>query len=344
MHNFTTVALGGLYFTLTGCGSATFATGDAGTSMVADGSVDAPDGSTNPDAAPQDTSPLAAETKKDLVFRTVGSKVLAGDLWLPDRTTPVPLVIQIHGGGFSAGAKDGPAELLWSAYLPKQGFAAFSVNYRIAGDFAKGEVPFPNSPMDIKCAIMWIRKNAASFRIDPNHIFVLGGSAGGFMTNFLGTTGDVPEFTPTDCADGAEESNKVQGVVTYFGPSDFYQLFNDPARAGKMNDEKKFIGLSGDTPCAPGTADVTGICKTASATTYADATDPPFYLTHSDDDPVVPVTQGRFMNETLKAAKVDVTYHEVTGVQHGWHANWTEHTGTGLAIREEVIAWLKARK
>lgn len=341
MRSFAKVAFAGLFFTACSAG---LSTPDAGQGMVGDAAMDTADGSTNGDAATQDTSPLSAETKKDLVFRTVSGKAIGGDLWLPDRTTPVPVVIQIHGGGFSAGAKDGPAELLWSAYLPTQGFAAFSVNYRIAEDFAKGEVPFPNSPMDIKCAIMWLRKNATSFRIDPNRFFVLGGSAGGFMTNFLGTTGDVPEFTPSDCTDGAKESNKLQGVVTYFGPSDFNELFNDPARAGKMNDEKKFIGLAGMTPCAQGSQEATGICRSASATTYADATDPPFYITHSDDDPVVPVTQGRVMHDALKAAKVDVTYHEVTGLQHGWHANWKESTGTGVAIRDEVIAWLKARK
>ncbi len=335
MRDFTNVALGGLFFALTACGSTATTNPDGGTNVVTDASTDA-------DAAPQDTSPLSAETKKDLVFRTVGSLALAGDLWLPDRTTPVAAVIQIHGGGFSTGEKDGKAEVTWSEYLVSQGFAAFSVNYRVYSDYASGEVSFPNSPMDIKCAIMWLRMKASSFRVDPNHIFVLGGSAGGFMTNFLGTTGDLPEFTPTDCADGAKESNKLQGVVTYFGPSNWNQLFNDPARVGTQNGEKKFIGLSSNTPCALGSAEASGICTSASATTYVDANDPPFYIAHSDDDPVVPVTQGQFMRDSLKAGKVDVTYHEVTGMKHGWHANFKDEQG--VAVRDEVIAWLKARK
>ena len=338
------VVLGSALLRLFACSSGSTTSGastDGGTSLVTDAAMDS--GASVWDG---DVSPQAAETKKDLVFRTVGDKSLAGDLWLPDRTTPVPAVIQIHGGGFSAGTKDDPAEVLWSEHLISQGFAAFSVNYRLYSDFSDGEIPFPSAPMDIKCSIMWLRKNALNFRVDPNHIFVLGGSAGGYMTNFLGTTGDLPEFTPTDCADGAKESNRLQGVVTYFGPSDFNQLFNDPARVGLSNlanGEKKFIGLTGQTPCAPGSAEASGICKTASATTYIDASDPPFYVTHSDDDPVVPVTQGRYMSEQLKAGKVDVTYHEVTGMKHGWHANWKDVHGVGMAIRDEVVAWLKAR-
>jgi acetyl esterase/lipase len=281
------------------------------------------------------------ETKLDQVFRQPGGKSIAGDLYLPARSAPVPAVIQIHGGGFSAGDKAGKAETIWCDHLRKNGFAAFSVNYRVYSDFAAGETPFPAAVMDIKCAIMWLRKNSAKLMIDPNNIFVLGGSAGGFMTNFVGTTGDVADFTPTDCLDGNGESNRVAGAVTYYGPADWNAMFNDPARVGTLNGEKKFIGDTSDPPCAPGSAEASGICAYASATTYADAQDPPFYISHSDDDPVVPVGQGRLMKSVLEQAKVNVTYHEVTGLKHGWHANFKDTTAT--MIRDEVTAWLKAQ-
>ena len=96
------------------------------------------------------------------------------------------------------------------------------------------------------------------------------------------------------------------------------------------------------TPCAPGSEESTGICKSASPTTYIDANNPPFYIAHSDDDPVVPVSQGRYMRDVLKAANVDVTYHEVTGLKHGWHALFND--AQAVAVRDEVVAWLKARK
>ncbi len=295
------------------------------------------------DAGTVDTSPLKAETKADLVFRTVGTNAIKGDLYLPDRTTPVPLVVVIHGGGFSSGDKAGNSEIAWAQYLQSTGFAAFSVNYRLYSDFGNGEVPFPAAPMDIKCAISWIRKKASTYRIDANHIFVLGGSVGGFMTNFLGTTGDDAAFNPTDCADGATESNRLQAVVTYFGPSDWNAMFNDPQRLGTENAEKRFLGLAnGATPCVPNSSDAKGICTTASATTYVDAKDPPFFISHSDDDPVVPVTQGRAMKAALEAANVSVTYKEVTGLKHGWHGNFKDATAVG--VRDDVMAWLNAHK
>ncbi len=290
-----------------------------------------------------DTSPLAAEIKKDLLFRTVGKIDLAGDLYLPARTTPVAAVIVIHGGGFSSGDKGGDSEVAWGEILKTAGIAAFVVNYRVYSDFSGGEVAFPAAVMDIKCSISWLRMKAATYRIDANHIFAFGSSAGGFYSNFLGTTGDDPTFTPNDCAEGAKESNRVQGVVTYFGPSDWNALFNDPARAGSANAEKKLIGLgSSTTPCAPNSADANGICKSASATTYAGATDPPFFLTHSVDDPTVPVGQSRTMKAALDAAKVAVTYREVDGLKHGWHANPKDETA--LSVRADVLAWLSAHK
>ncbi len=328
---------------------------DAGTTSPVDASSDTPstaDASVQPDALDAevkdsaidvDTSPLKAETKSDLVFRTVGNLSIKGDLYLPDRTTPVALVIMIHGGGFSDGDKADKTQTAWTSYLQAQGLAAFAVNYRVYADFVNNEVPFPAAPMDIKCAISWIRAKASTYRIDGSHIFVLGSSAGGFMSNFLGTTGDEPAFNPTDCADGVTASNRVQGVVTYFGPSDWNALFNDPLRVGTDNGEKRFIGLAqGSTPCVPNSADAKGICKTASATNYADAKDPPFFIAHSDDDPVVPVTQGRTMKAALEAVKVSVTYKEVTGLKHGWHSNFKDPTSTG--VRDDVLAWLNAHK
>jgi acetyl esterase/lipase len=285
---------------------------------------------------PQSTvyTPQEAAIKADLVFRTVAGKSLAGDLYLPQRTQPVPVVIQIHGGGFANGDKAGKAEVTWAEHLTSNGVAAFSVNYRLYEDFADGDVPFDGAVADLKCAIAWLRKNAESYRVDPKHIFVLGGSAGGFMTNFLGTTGDDPAFTPKDCAD---TSNRVQGVISYFGPADWNALFTDPARAGTANGEKRFLGLSSACTNA---ADVNGICKSASATTHADANDPPFFVSHSEDDKVVPVGQGRLMKATLEQAKVDVTYRELTGQGHGWHAKFKD--AAVIAVRDEVVAWVKA--
>ncbi len=308
-----------------------------------DGSVanaDAGDSSTGqPDA---DLSPLKAELKSDLNYRTVSGKTLAADLYLPDRTNPVPVVLVIHGGGFANGDKAGKSEEVYSKHLQDNGLAAFSINYRVYDDFPSGTSAYPGALYDVKCSIMWIRKHAAEYRVDKNHIFVLGGSAGGYFTNMVGTSGNDPAFDPPDCTEGAGESSAVQGAVTYFGPSDWNALFTDPQRLAPsdagvpQNGEKKFIGLS--TACT-NKADIDGICTTASPTAHVDSKDPPFFVSHSDDDPVVPVSQGRLMKTSLEAKNVKVTYVEVHGKQHGWHARFDDPEIA--AVRDQVTAWIK---
>ncbi len=297
------------------------------------------DAGTSDSAADADVSPLKAELKSDLNYRTVAGKTLAADLYLPDRTTPAPVVVIIHGGGFASGDKAGKSEEGYGKFFQGTGIAALSINYRVYDDYPPdGFGAYPNSLYDVKCSIMWIRKHAAEYRVDKNHIFVLGGSAGGYFTNMVGTSGNDPAFDPPDCTDGAGESNAVQGVVTYFGPGvDWAAMFSDPARAGTQNGEKKFLSLT--TPCTSA-SDISGICKTASAGTHIDSKDPPFFVAHSDDDPVVPVSQGRLMKTLLEAKKVSVTYRELTGKAHGWHARFDDPEIA--AVRDEVTAWIKA--
>ncbi len=285
--------------------------------------------------------PLEAATEFDLVFRGTGASGIAGDLYLPARTDPVPAVLVIHGGGFITGDKAGAPEVLWSEHLTANGFAAFSVNYRLIGDFPPGEIPFSGAIMDLKCAVRWLRGHAESLRIDPNRIYALGGSAGGFMANFLGTTGDEPEFSPEDCVEGSASSDRLQAFVAYYGPSDWNALYNDPLRLGADNGDAKFLGLDTTAPCAPGSAESSGICTVASATTYVDPEDPPAFLAHSDDDPTIPLTQSELMRATLEAAGVDVNYQQVDGLGHGWHAKFGNDMAVG--VRDEAVAFLGAQ-
>ena len=283
-------------------------------------------------------TPLKAELKSDLQYRTVAGKALLADFYLPDRSAPAPVVVQIHGGGFSSGDKAGLSEVNFCEHFQSNGIAALSINYRVYSDYPPdGYGAFPNSLYDVKCSIMWLRKHADEFGIDKNHIFVLGSSAGGYFTNMLGTSGNDPTFDPPDCVEGAGESNAVQGAITYFGPgADWTAMFSDPLRVGTQNSEKKFLSLT--TACT-NTSDIDGICKTASAVTHIDAADPPFFISHSDDDPGVPVTQGRIMKSSLEAKKVNVTYREVIGKGHGWHARFSDPEIA--AVRDEVTAWVK---
>lgn len=290
------------------------------------------------DLAPIPSPPLAP-FYGELVFRSVAGKTLAGDLYLPSTEGLRPVVVIIHGGGFRAGDKAGGTEIAWANQLVAAGFAAFSINYRLIDDYAGASAPppFVGSLGDAKCAVQWLRQHAATYRLDVARVFAFGSSAGGWFSNMLAVTGDEPTLAP-DCPLAEGQSNRVAAAVTYYGPSDFPALFADPSRVGAENGEQELVGAASD--CLDPA--FVGVCSAASPTYWVDANDPPMFLTHSADDPVVPVSQSRLLDATLRAAGVDVTYDEVDGVGHGWHAKFGIPTVAG--VRDEVLAWLTARQ
>ncbi|MFE2429104.1 alpha/beta hydrolase [Streptomyces sp. NPDC059373] len=100
----------------------------------------------------------------DVVLRTYRPQGVTG---------PLPLVYDIHGGGFMLGAPeiDHGHNLVICREL---GAAVFSVDYRLAP-----EHPYPAGLEDCYAGLSWAAKNATDLGIDPDRIALFGGSAGG---------------------------------------------------------------------------------------------------------------------------------------------------------------------
>lgn len=86
-----------------------------------------------------------------------------------------PIVLFVHGGGFTGGNKHGtfqPDNIpLWAA---RSGMVGVTINYRLAP-----AAPFPAGARDLAAAIAWTRANAERFGGDPDTIVLFGHSAGG---------------------------------------------------------------------------------------------------------------------------------------------------------------------
>ena len=86
-----------------------------------------------------------------------------------------PVLLFVHGGGFTRGDKDGafhPDNIpLWAA---KEGLVGITINYRLAP-----ANPRPAGAQDLAAAIAWARANAERFGGDPDRNFLLGHTAGG---------------------------------------------------------------------------------------------------------------------------------------------------------------------
>jgi len=216
------------------------------------------------------------------------------DLYLPGTGTNWPLIVWIHGGGWTGGNKEKPPGL---SFL-RHGFALASINYRLSQDAV-----FPAQLLDCKAAIRWLRAHAAENGIDPNRIGVWGASAGGHLVALLGTTGDVKEF---DTGENSGASSRVQAVCDWFGPTDFA---SDPKADTPDSPQARLIGgpISQNAQKA----------QRANPIHYITKDDPPFLIVHGDKDAVVPLEQSQLLADALEKAGVKVTFHIVPGGEHG---------------------------
>jgi poly(3-hydroxybutyrate) depolymerase len=101
------------------------------------------------------------------------------DLWLPpDDTGPRPLMIWVHGGGFSSGSRNGFAAN--ASRLAQRGFAVASIDYRLRPNQTPAEqlAAAMDAIDDAQEAVRWLRSRAGIYNLDTARFLAIGGSAG----------------------------------------------------------------------------------------------------------------------------------------------------------------------
>lgn len=124
-----------------------------------------------------------------------------------------PGVVIIHGGGWSGGDKSARREYVTGTALAKAGYVCVSLEY-----MKEDGKRWPTNVLDCKNGVRWLRKNAQRLQVDPEHIGVIGGSAGGHLALMTAYTSKVSQLEPEDLYPGI--SDRVQACVNMYGISD----------------------------------------------------------------------------------------------------------------------------
>ncbi|WP_239617140.1 alpha/beta hydrolase fold domain-containing protein [Cohnella mopanensis] len=124
----------------------------------------------------------------DIVYQTKPNfreetETLAFDLYEPegDDHPQRPVVVFLHGGGYSAGDKRDGAEIAneWAS----RGFVVLSANYRLRANPFDDITGTLNDAMDdVKDVIGWVGEHETEFRLDKGRIALGGDSAGGSLS------------------------------------------------------------------------------------------------------------------------------------------------------------------
>lgn len=239
--------------------------------------------------------PEGVTVLRDLEYAQVKGVSLKLDLYRPSAlpSAPMPLVIWVHGGGWSNGSKTNcPA-----AWLATKGYAVASLDFRLLPEHT-----WPAQIEDPIAALRWLRQESGKYGYDASRSAAMGGSSGGHVVALWGTL-------PLPAED------KVKAVVDLYGPTDLLTmppnvLSTQRTRAdlAKANGALLLGGIVMDQPAK---------AKAVSALHQVSKDDVPFLIMHGMDDPGVPVDQSERLHAALKAAGVESTLKLLPGAGHG---------------------------
>ena len=234
------------------------------------------------------------------------------DSYVPDNDLQNrPLLMLIHGGGFSGGSKQQEALVYMANYYASRGFVVFSIDYRLRGDM--GTIPqewidattnvdpaeldqlyamYP-AHRDAKAALRWIIANADNYSINKDYITVGGGSAGAITSIGLGVSelGDYKD----------EISLSEDNTLSTTSLSQTYEV-------------KTILDFWGSDVSIEILESIYGYQK-------FDSNDPALFIAHGTEDTTVPFSSAEDLKNICETNEIDFVYYPLEGRGHGaWGA------------------------
>lgn len=219
-------------------------------------------------------------------------------------STPRPVLINVHGGGWVIGRKGFQARPLIH-YMASQGWLVVDINYRL-GPWNR----MPAMVQDVLRSVAWVKENIGTYRGDPNFVALTGGSAGGHLVALASLAHDVTALKP-----GFEESDcSVNACVPVYGLYDL--LDKNEAMKGGTEELQSFLSRL-VMPGPPSTHEQVWTLVSPIHHIRVDA--PPMLLLHGRHDALADfVSAQAFANSLDQVSHNVVTFAALMAGQHGY--------------------------
>ncbi|MEM7368079.1 MAG: alpha/beta hydrolase [Bacteroidota bacterium] len=204
------------------------------------------------------------------------------DIWFAESSSPTPLVVYIHGGGFRNGSKKSLKSKTLATLL-EAGISVAAINYRFVTT-----APLPAPHYDGLRAVQYIRHHATEWNIDKERLGAFGGSAGAQICMWLAFSDEMANPSADDPIE--RESSRLSCVATNGGQTTLnLDLWVEwiPGYDKPHIDPSSISSLDSD-------GDYRQEAKKISAIDLISADDPPLFMTYGmAPDAPIPTNEKR---------------------------------------------------
>ena len=219
------------------------------------------------------------------------------DFWKAEGPGPHPVLVYIHGGGWTGGDKNTNADP--TPYL-KKGISYASVNYRLSG-----AVPLPAPVHDAARSIQFLRSKANEWNIQKDKIVLTGGSAGACTSMWILCHDDLADPKSDDPV--ARESTRVQGAVVAGGQSSIDPKQIEPWLGENVLKHRMINMAVGESTMAGALKNYSkheGLYKEFSPYNHVSSDDPPLYMTYGGDMTLPSKSAGHGIHHPVYGVKM----------------------------------------
>ena len=223
-----------------------------------------------------------------------------------------PVLVQIHGGGWTTGSKEQQGLLLMNR-MAARGWVCVAVNYRLAPKYR-----WPTQIDDVRNALAWVHDHIGEYGGDVGHLILTGGSAGGHLAALAALTSEAP----------------IAGCVPFYG---VYDMAGDDPYTVRLRRFLRFRVFPHDA--------TTEDFRDASPIEHITPDAPDFLVVHGTNDTMVSVSQARaFVARLREVSNGSVTFVELRGAQHAFEFFGSIRAHATITAVQQWLEWHRAQQ
>ena len=251
-----------------------------------------------------------------------------------------PAIIAVPGGAYQTCPRHGHEGDPVAMAFAIDGYQGFVLEYSVATKAPEGKALFPAQTIDLAKAILTIKEHADEWDIDPNHVSIVGFSAGSHVCSMYATTYNTcNKDLLTNKFQCNSDDLGILSAICIYGLDDyvFQERFNAECE-NFMSDGSSNVPVFGSAH--PDEETLRKYSPVENATTAM----PPMFLAHAANDGLVPAMHTIRMAQKLQELHVPYECHIFQYGDHGFALGRNIFEPFKDSLTHDAAAWLPMAK